>query len=110
MAAAPIMTTAASAATLIDRLGSMPVEHGRLLCGLSMKDVYEQARDSALQAARQKQSEASSRSQNLLRAYCKARLAVEELEQVAGKYGVAPRQVVAFGTPAAMDADSPASR
>ena len=72
-----------------------------------MKDVYEQARDSALQAARQKQSESSSRSQNLLRAYCKARLAIEELEQVAGKYGVAPRQVVAQDQPATAAAVGP---
>ena len=86
-----------SAATLIERLGALPVEHGRCLMGLSMKDVFEQVRDSALAAARQKQNESSSKSQNLLRAYCKVRLAVEELEQVAEKYGLTPRQLAAPG-------------
>ena len=62
-----------------------------------MKDVFEQVRDSALAAARQKQNESSSKSQNLLRAYCKARLAVEELEQVAEKYGLTPRQLAVPG-------------
>ena len=104
MATAQVTTGATTTAALIDRLGALPVEHGRSLCGLSMRDVYEQVRDSGLQAARQKQSEGSSKSQNLLRAYCKVRLALEELEQVAQKYGVTPRQLVAQPLPMACDA------
>ena len=73
-----------------------------------MKDVFEQVRDSALTAARQKQNESSSRSQNLLRAYCKVRLAVEELEQVAEKYGLTPRQLAGPGLPIPADASGPA--
>ena len=92
MAAAPPVP-AVSSTTLLERLGSMPVEHGRNLCGLSMKDVFEQVRDTALAAAKQKQSESSSRSQNLLRAYCRARLALEELQSTASKYGVMPRTI-----------------
>ena len=84
----------ASQGSLVERLGALPVEHGRLLCGLSMKDVYEQVRDTAMAAAKQKQNESSSRSQNLLRAYCRARLAMEELEQTASKYGVMPRALL----------------
>ena len=101
MASVPATVATSSAATLIERLGALPVEHGRSLIGLSMKDVFEHVRDSALQAARQKQSESSSKSQNLLRAYCKARLAVEELEQVAVKFGLVPRQLAAPGPPRA---------
>ena len=69
-----------------------------------MRDVFEQVRDSGLQAARQKHSESSSRSQNLLRAYCRLRLAVEALEQVAQKYGVAPRHLVGQPLQTASDA------
>ena len=88
-------TAQASQTALVERLGALPVEHGRHLCGLSMRDVFEQVREAALVAAKQKQMDSSSRSQNLLQAYCRARLALEELEATASNYGVLPRTVLA---------------
>ena len=102
-------TAQASQTAFVERLGALPVEHGRLLCGLSMRDVFEQVRESALVAAKQKQTETSSRSQNILRAYCRARLSLKVLEATASKYGVLPRTVLAQNQPMMCDKETSAT-
>ena len=85
--------TSVSSDLLLRRMGEVTVEHGRQLVGLSQRDVWEQCTDAARTAAKQRVTEASSRSQNLLRAYCRARQAMEELEAMASRYGILPKAI-----------------
>lgn len=85
--------TFVSSDLLLRRMGEVTVEHGRQLVGLSQRDVWEQCTDAARTAAKQRTTEASSRSQNLLRSYCRARQAMEELEATASKYGILPKTI-----------------
>ena len=61
-----------SADLLLEEIGRLRVEHGHAVNGLSMTDVWIHGQEAALAAARQKPSESSSQTQNLLRTVAKA--------------------------------------
>ena len=109
MSRMPVM----SADLLLEEIGRLRVEHGRVVCGLSLSDVWTHAQETALAAARQKPSDSASESQNLLRGFCRAKAAIEELQALAVRYGKAPQhsrhkqRVSAAPMPAIMDRSCP---
>ena len=80
-----------NADALLEELGRQRVDHGKQVQGLSMADVWAYAAEVALSASRQRPSDSGTQSQNLLRGYCRARVALEELQAMAVKYQVAPQ-------------------
>ena len=90
-----------SADQVLAQVGLQRVEHGRTVCGLTLEDVWTSAPEAAAAAARQKPSDSVAQSQNLMRGYCRARQALEELQVLAMKYGIPldpPRQPTRVAT------------
>lgn len=77
-----------SADALLEQLGTWKVDHGKQINGLSLADVWAYAPESAATAARQRPAENATQSQNLLRGYCRARAALDELQALSVRYKI----------------------